>query len=179
MAIDTNDFRGMCDELYPFEDLEPLEELEQIESLLNPQMASAFTPLALLGSHGVIANWRDPKGGEAIVWLDSEGSNWVVAEDLDAFCAMLPYSTGSIYDFCSGWEYYDPDDEDSANPEERFTPDVLERYLSDAKEAYERHAELLAWLESKGIQIDPNPVATIGRAQKNHTVLADWVADQL
>lgn len=179
MKIKLQEFKNMCEDLYPFEDLEALNDDEHISSLLNSKLAKSFEPIALLGSQGVIAKWKAPKGGEPVVWLDSEGSNWVVANSIDDFAAMLPYSTGTLFDFGYSCDNHDSNDADSTHPEAHFTSKRLKQCLSEAKEAYERHDELMKWLKSFGIKLDPNPLATIGEAQKRHSGFRDWIQKHL
>ena len=163
----------MCEALYPFSELEPERHgNDRIVSLVGPGAARGMQAIVALGSGGAIARWTVDQGGP-IVWLDSEGDNWVVASDLAEFAALLPYSPGHIYDICASLQHGN-----LKRTVQRLGGKKTELALKSAKEDYAEHDKLLVWIDERGISVASDPIALIAGAQQRHTGLQDWISAQ-
>lgn len=89
-----------------------------------------------------------------VVWLDSEGEQFVIARSVDDFVDAMHLYAGSLYDAMSasqGQSYTQPDSLASADKlKERFSAAWLEDSAETAREEFEGHQAFEAWAAERG-----------------------------
>jgi hypothetical protein len=141
---------------------------DTLESLVKD--TKHFYALGFHGSGSLMCVSRRKDDHGAVVWIDSEGSAFVLARDIRAFLSVIPYDTGYVYDvgsFCAKGALDKGAD--------RFPAADAKKDLADALEGNEGRQALVKWLESQGIKPAADPFAVVADAVRANPKLNDWL----
>lgn len=83
--------------LYGFNDIELWPEPKDVEPGFTPKQVTGLRAFANHGSGSLYALYQDH-----VVWLDSEGTQFTIAKNVDEFVDALHLYAGALYDALSG-----------------------------------------------------------------------------
>jgi hypothetical protein len=132
-----------------FNDIEFHEGLEAPPEGLLAREVPGLLVFAQHGSGSMVALYE-----EHVVWLDSEGEQFVIARNVDEFVDALHLHAGSLYDAmsaCQGTSYTKPGNLASAAAlEKRFNAEWIQDNAETAREEFEGYDAFEAWAAERG-----------------------------